>query len=128
MMENCETAVIRLRKAPIETPGTIGQVEGYNAPLLAAFKKVRTHLDRETSYADCLTMAVYAVNCTVGPEVLWPTLLVFGAIPRPLRTRPSPQHLERAETIDKSMNADSKEQDERRISFGLSNTKGPKGM
>lgn len=39
--------------------------------------------------AECLQMSVYAANATMGPEGLFPMLLVFGALPRPARSFPS---------------------------------------
>lgn len=39
-------------------------------------------------------MAVYAVNGTMGAEGLCTILLVFGALPRPKITTPSPTQIE----------------------------------
>lgn len=118
---------ITMKEAPIETPGAIGIVERYHAPLRAAFDKIRADSPRNTTDAECLRMAVYAVNNTTGPEGLCPTLLVFGALPRPARRIPSVSQLARAEMIDKAMDTVSKEQSKRRIQFGLRHQKGPKG-
>lgn len=73
-------------------------------------------------------MAVHAVNCTVGSEGLCPTLLVFGALPRPIRTKPSPQQLRRAEIIEQAMTLVAKIQAQRSISYGLQQNMGPKGV
>lgn len=48
-------------------PGTIGLVERYHTPLRAAFTKIREELDRVT-YANCLSMAVFAYNSTTDPD------------------------------------------------------------
>lgn len=93
MRTNCGSQGIMLREAPIETPGTIGIAERYHTPLREAFDKIRTDLDKKTPDHVCLRMATYPVNFTVGPEGLCPTLLFFGAMPRPIRNRPSPQQL-----------------------------------
>lgn len=84
---------IVLKEAPIENPGSIGTVERYHAPLRASFTKIRESMDKsEASDADCLRMAVYAVNSTMGPEGLVPIysiLLVFDALRIPARTTPA---------------------------------------
>lgn len=127
MKSNCQAEGITLREAPIENPGSIGVVERYHAPLRAAYEKLRSDLPRENSDEDCLQMAVYAVNNTVGPEGLCPTLLVFGAIPRPIRTKPSPSQIERASAIDAAMQEVEQEQARQRIRFGLNHPTGSKG-
>lgn len=43
---------------------------------------------------------MFAVDCTVGAEGLYPTLIVFGAIPGPSGALPTPSQLERAKIID----------------------------
>lgn len=83
---NLEAADINLVEAPIENPGTIGIVERYQAPLRAAYEILRADFDRKTSDDECLRMAVYSVNATVGPEGLCPIILVFCVMPRPART------------------------------------------
>jgi len=51
-------------------------------------------------------MAVKAVNNTVGPDGLVPTLLVFGAYPRvSIESPPSPATVKRDEAIAKAMKA-----------------------
>ena len=83
---NMEAAGIILEEAPIENPGSIGVVERYHAPLKKAYLKLRQTLQKgDTSDAECLQMAVYAANATIGPEGLCPMLLVFGAMPRRAR-------------------------------------------
>lgn len=117
---------IALEEAPIETPGAIGTVERYHAPLRLAFEKIRRDLGRDVADHECLRMAVFAVNSTIGPEGLCPILLVFGAIPRPARVGSSSSQIERAEAIDKATKEVEKEQARRRIAFGLRNPSGPK--
>lgn len=97
---------IKFKEAPIETPGLIGIVERYHAPLRAVYTKIRESLDKsEANDHDCLKMALYAVNSTVGPEGLVPMFLVFGALPRPARTTPAPTQLQRQRAIDEAKKA-----------------------
>ncbi len=64
-------------------------------------------------------MAVKAVNDTVGPEGLCPTLLVFGTIPRPAKMTPSETHIGRAEAMERAMKVVSTEQAKCRVALGL---------
>lgn len=73
-------------------------------------------------------MSVFAINATVGPEGLCPMLLIFGAIPRPARNTPSATQMERAQTIDHSMDEVIKIHAIMRLEFGLKDTGGPKGV
>ena len=66
---------------PVEANHSIGKVERYHCPLRRAYEIV-TEEHPELSDADRLQMAVKAINDTVGPTGLIPTLLVFGAYPR----------------------------------------------
>lgn len=49
------------------------------------YDKNMREMKREFSDKECLSMAVFAINATVGLEVLCPMLLVFGVIPLPTR-------------------------------------------
>ena len=119
---------INIREAPIETPGAIGIVERYHAPLRRAYNTLRDTLDKTISNNDCLLMATFAVNSVTGPEGLCPMLLVYGAIPRPARMSIAPTQYKRAEAIDEAMNAVIKEQALRKIKFGLSKGGGPRAV
>lgn len=68
MRSNCQAAGVRLTEATIETPGAIVTEERYHAPLKAEFDKMRADVGRDTSDIECLKMAVFATNCTTGPE------------------------------------------------------------
>lgn len=114
-----ESEGITVIQAPIESPATMSHVERYHAPLRAAYTKIRDSLRRSETDDECLQLAVKAVNDTFGPEGLIPTLLVFGAIPRPARTEPAQCQLERAKALDAGMDHVRKEQASRRIAFGL---------
>jgi hypothetical protein len=73
-----------------------------------------------------LELATKAVNDTMGLEELIPTLLVFGALPRPARKAPAESQFKRALAIDKAMQEISRIHAERKISFGK-RYKGPFG-
>ena len=65
-------------------------------------------------------MAVKAVNDTVGPDGLVPTLLVFGAYPRvSMESPPSPATVKRGEAIAKAMKALRKLVAERNVKMAL---------
>lgn len=52
MKENIQTEVVGLLEAPVETPGKIGVVERYYGTLRAAYQRLRSELDRSTSYSE----------------------------------------------------------------------------
>lgn len=66
-------------------------------------------------------MDVFAVNATVGPEGLCYMLLVLGALQRPARSAPEPTKIHRNVTGQKAMESVEKNQDPRRIIYGLRN-------
>lgn len=125
MRENCEAEGICLVEAPIENLGSIGTVERYHGPLRAVYMKIRSEMDSKTTNDECLKMAMYAVNSTIGLEGLCPILLVFGAMPRPARSIPTPSRIKRAEAIDK-MKAVQKEQVRKRVAIGKRTVGSPK--
>lgn len=102
-------------------------MERYHAPLRSAFNKIRESTDKsEANDHECLKMAFYAVNSTMGPEGLVPMLLVFGALPRPARTTPAPTQLHRQRFIEEAKKTVSTEQAKRWLSFALRHPSGPK--
>lgn len=124
---NAAAAGITIEEAPIETPGEIGIVERYHAPLRAAYTKLRQDMGKyEATDSECLKMALYAVNSTMGPEGLCPMMLVFGAFPRPARTTPSPSQLHRQRTIEDAKRVVSTEQAKRRLAFEKRHPSSPK--
>lgn len=52
--EILEAVGITIREAPIETPGGIGTVKSYHAPLRYAYVKTSTEMPREYSDRECL--------------------------------------------------------------------------
>lgn len=72
MREAAEAAGVKLDEAPLESPGSIGMVKRYRAPLKHAY--------RRTSDQECLDLTVFAIDCTVGPELLYIILLMYRAV------------------------------------------------
>lgn len=105
MKEYMASQGIVLREAPIECRGSRGMVERYHAPLKAAYKRIRRELGTSASTAECLKHAVYASNTATGPEGFCPTLLVFGALPRPIRQKPSPTQVAILKAIESAVDA-----------------------
>lgn len=68
MRQNKKAEVIDQKEAPIETTGSPGTAESYQAPLHAFSERIWVHINPEFSYKECPTMAVFALNQTIGPE------------------------------------------------------------
>ena len=124
--DSADAEGITLLEAPIECPSTMSHVERYHAPLRSAYNKLRDTLPRSETDIDCLQMAVKAVNDTIGPEGLFPTLIVYGTLPRPLRRTPAETQIRRAEALDSAIKEVQKEQAKRKIAFALRHSGGPK--
>ena len=76
---NCASSGIQLRHTGTEGHNSLGACDTYHAILRRIYQPVRA--DQNTLPPDlCLSVAVNAVNDTVGPHGLCPTLLVFGVI------------------------------------------------
>lgn len=78
-------------------------MEQYHAPSVLAYKDVKDKSGRDTSDVGCLELATFAVTCTTGPEERFRIILVFGPIPRPIRTGPAVSRVERAYLFDKEL-------------------------
>lgn len=122
-----EAAGIALKEAPIETPGSIGTVERYHPPLPAAFTKIWDEVGRYMNEVECMRMAVYSVNATIGPEGLCAMVLVFGTLPRTARQMPAETQVRQQRAIEQAMADSESVHAEGRISFGLRHTGDPKG-
>lgn len=94
---------VKIKEAPIETTGSIGTVERYQAPLWVTFEKIWEESGGKIGEADCLKMEVFAVNSTVGPEGLYPMLFLNGLITRPVRRIPTEIQLIRAQAVESGM-------------------------
>ena len=78
---NCASSGMQLRHTGTESHNSRGTGENYHAILRQIYQKVR--VDHKTLSPDlCLSLAVHAVNDTVGQHRLCHTLLVFGFIPK----------------------------------------------
>lgn len=95
MREALQVHGAQLDEAPVKTPGAIGIVESYHAPLRIAYERVTTKVQERTTDQECLDLEVFGINCTVGPEGPCPALLTFGALTRPSRTTPKRTQVER---------------------------------
>lgn len=89
-----------MKDAPIGTPGAIGVAEIDHAPLRGAFEKLRTDLDAKKTDAECFQIKRFVDLATVVIEGLCTTLLVFGAITTPARTKPSQNQIHRSHCIE----------------------------
>lgn len=96
MKEKLEVEGIKLMEVQIETPGKIGGVERYHAPLRAPYTRLRADLDTATSASKGFHLAVFAVYNTVGPDGLCSALLLFRSMHSPAGTTASLTQLERA--------------------------------
>lgn len=97
-------------------------------PLRKAYFKIRQSNDRKKiSDEECLKLAVYAVNTTMGPEGITPMLLVFGAFPRPARTTPAPCQIQRQQAVESGRGAAAHERAKRRLAFALRHPSVPIG-
>ena len=115
----------RIKIVPVEAHNSIGMVERYHGPIRRAFQIIATempHLDPDMQ----LQMAFKAINDSVGPNGLIPTLLVYGAYPRISETdAPSPTVAHRANAIRKAMLAIQKLRAERQVAEALKMRNGP---
>ena len=104
----------------------MGKVERAHAPLRKAWEILYSELSSFTSEEAILQMAVKAVNDTMGPDGLVPTLLVFGAYPRvTIDSPPSPTTLKRGEAVHKAMTALRKLAAARQVNEALNARNGP---
>ena len=69
---------IKIKTVPIEAHNSIGLIKRYYGSLCWAYQIISTELqdlDRNTAFQ----IAFKAINNTIGPDGLVPTLLIFGA-------------------------------------------------
>ena len=72
---------IHLQVSGVQSHNAIGPGERYHAPLRRIFNRIYEDIPQIDRHL-ALQLAVKAMNDTVGPEGLVPTLLVFGTLPR----------------------------------------------
>lgn len=123
---NSDMLHIRTKAIPVEAAHSMSIVERYHTPIRRAYKiicKEAPDLNKETA----LQMAVKAINDSVGPEGLVPTLLVFGALPRlglP-SDPPTPSTFKRAIALRKATATMSKHFSSRQVKDALKTRNGP---
>lgn len=72
---------IDTKPIPVETTNSIYFVERYHTPLRRAYKTIKAEIPN-ASRGEVLQYAVKSINDSVGPDGLFPTLLVYGSMPR----------------------------------------------
>lgn len=97
--ELTEMTGIQLCLSGVESHNSIGSGERYHAPLRRIYQKIRySEADIQPELA--LRLAVKAMNDTMNPEGLVPSLLVFGVLPRfPALHTQLPNHEERMRAL-----------------------------
>lgn len=72
-------------------------------------------------------MYLIFINATTGPEGFFPMLLLFVATPRPAQGTPSATKIQLSMEKESALVVPEKKMENRRISFSLRQTRGPKG-
>jgi hypothetical protein len=89
----------RLQLSGIESHNLIGSGERYRAPLRRIYTEIRMDYPELDSNL-VLRLSIEAMNDTMGPEGLVPSLLVFGVLPRFPATQTSlPNQKDRMEAL-----------------------------
>ncbi len=116
---------IIIKNAPIEVHHSIGMVERYHGPLRQVYSIITTEIPGiEPELA--LQMSFKAINDSVGPNRLVPTLLVFDAYPRMSELDASSASItQRATAIKKAMNEVRKCIASRQVNDVLNTRNGP---
>eukprot|EP00171_Calliarthron_tuberculosum_P013661 IDg13661t1 len=78
---SAEYLQIRTKTIPVEAAHSFSVAERYHVPVKKAYHRIMFEAPRLDKVA-ALQIAVKAVNDSVGPDGLLPTLLVYGALPR----------------------------------------------
>ena len=120
------TLRIEAKPIPIESPQSMAVVERYHASLRKAYETIAS--EQPTGSPELLLQtAVKAVNDSVGPDGLIPTLLVYGALPRlGLPTdQPAPATYKRAAALRKATEELSRANAKRQVSEALAARNGP---
>jgi hypothetical protein len=116
---------ITTKCVPVKAHWSVGLVERAHATLRRAYQVIRDELDSLLKEL-CLQMAVKAVNDSVSPDGLVPTLLVFGAFPRMTDLDdPAPTISQRATAIRKAMEEITKIRAKLQVNTTLNTRNGP---
>lgn len=114
------------QQVPVESHNAIGKVERYHAPLRRAYDIIFQELGASVKKEIILQMAVKAVNDTVGPDGIVPTVLVFRAYPRMTYDSPPSQLTARcAQAMRKAMADLKRAVAKRQINDALKTKNGP---
>ena len=70
---------------PVEAHWALGKVKHSHGPLRRAFEILKAEISHYTDNKTILQIAVKALNNTIGPNSIVPTLLVFRAYPQILQ-------------------------------------------
>lgn len=89
-------------------------------------RKYRQYMENRKHQAINAFELIYTVNYTMGPEYIFPLLLVFGALPRPAWTHPSLTTFYRQRTIEDSRKLFSTKGAKKRLAFALRHPFGAK--
>lgn len=123
---NFGTVKIETKPVPVESPNTMTYVERYHTPLERSYAIIRKELP-DISDEEVLQYAIKSLNESVGPDVLVPTLLVYGALPKlgfP-SDKPAPDVHPRAIAVRKASDEMLRYFAKRQLSSGLASRNGP---
>ena len=79
--KRCENVGTEVQLSGIESHNSLGVGEKYHAPLRRVYRKIRNE-EPKLEKSTVLQLANKAINDTMGPEGLVPSLLDFGCVPR----------------------------------------------
>jgi hypothetical protein len=114
----------KIKIVPIEAHNSIGIVERYHGPIRRAYNIITAEIpDIHKDMA--LQMAFKAINDSVGPDGLVPTLLVYGALPRMIQSDTSPTVAQRSSALKKAMAEIQKLRAKRQVEDALNTRNGP---
>lgn len=114
-----------VKNVPVEAHHSIGQVERYHGPLRRAYEIIIEEV-QGIKPESALQMAFKALNDSVGPHGLVPTLLVFGAYPRMSDSDPpAPTLVQRAHAMRRAMDEVRKYNSSRQVQDALNTRNGP---
>lgn len=77
----CEEVGTVTQESGVESHNSLGSGERYHEPLRRIFRKIKRETPRINNNV-ALRISIKAMNDTLGPEGLVPSLLVFGCVPR----------------------------------------------
>ena len=119
------TVGTKVKIVPVEAHNSIGIVERYHNPVRRAYQIITVEI-RDIDKDMALQMAFKAINDSVGPDGLIPTLLVYGAYPRMSEyDTPVLTITQRASAIKKAMTEIQRLRAKRQVADALNTRNGP---